>query len=199
MLEMKGNFSGAASAVELFTGRAVNTNKVSSVLVDFFRYRSKLVDMKLDNKQSHLSRLLKLGLIALAVYFSQVYPYVHFHHAHAETVAQVDLSLHPIDAEPYHSHHGHGHNHNQSHDDTPHESGDTHHHHQDFDQHVDWHLIRTYTASILSHIDFTFISVQFDTGPTQTSSPRFDRIASTPLPDSAFLDGINSRGPPAIA
>lgn len=146
----------------------------------------------MDSKSTHMNRVLRLGLIVLALYFSQVYPYVHFHHAHADHDAPVDLCTQPFEAEPFHSHHGHGH------DDSSHESGDNHHHHQDFEQHVDWHLIRTHSSSILSHIEFAYISVQFDTDPTQISSPRYCRTASVPLPDSAVPDGIDPRGPPAL-
>ncbi len=146
--------------------------------------------MKMDNQHNHLSRILRLGLIALAVYFSQVYPHVHFHHTHAEYDAPVNLSTQPIETEPYHSHHGHGH------DDSPHESGNNHHHHQEFEQHVDWHLVRTHSSSILSHISFAYVSVKSDTEPAQTSSQRYYRVASTPLPDFIVPDGIDPRGPP---
>lgn len=145
----------------------------------------------MDSRHNRLTRLLRLGLIALMVYFSQVYPYIHFHHAHAESDTPVDINVHPVDVEPYHSHHGHH--------DSPHPPGDTHHHHQDFEQHVDWHLIRTHASSVLSHADVSYVSVQSAVGATETSFRGRCRVISKPLPESVPIEGLDSRGPPALA
>ena len=172
--------------------KIVIIENTTAVLLDFCRYWSKLVDMRMDNKHSHPSQLLRHCLIALVVYFSQIYPYVHFHHAHAESDTPIYFCLHPVEVEPNQSHHA------QSHDDFPHQSGDTHHHHHEFHQHIDWHLVRTHSNSILSHIEFAYISVQLEMEPTPTSTPRYSIVASTPLPDSVVLDGIDTRGPPVL-
>lgn len=59
------------------------------------------------------SRLLLLGLILTVVYFSQVYPYVHFHHSHGDHGLPLEISLYPIDIDPDQSseHHEDGHHH----------------------------------------------------------------------------------------
>lgn len=184
--------TGTAPAAELFDVSEVKRANANPVLFDFCRYKSKLVDMSIDGGHIPLSRLLKFGLVALVVYFSQIYPYVHFHHAHAESDTPVHVGVHPADAKPYHSHHGHGH------DDAGHESGDTHHHNQDFEQHVDWHLTRTHSNSILSHISFAYIAVHLETGPTQTFSAGYYGVDSAPLPDSVLVYEIAARGPPVL-
>jgi hypothetical protein len=148
--------------------------------------------MTRDNGKSRLSQLLKIGLIALVAYFSQVYPYVHFHHTHGDEVNASEVISHPRDIEPHHSHHGH------DHDDASHESSDNHHHHE-LTQHVDWFLVRTHTNSSLSHIDLDYVSVQTDQDPTPAPSQSRQRIHSTTLPESVPLDGVDPRGPPTTA
>lgn len=151
--------------------------------------------MRLDNEHTYFSRLLKLGLIALVVYLSQVYPYVHFHHAHAGTDRAVKLSVLSADVEPVHSHHAHDHDNDHE---APHHQSDNTHHHHNFDQHLDWHLARTHANSLLSHISFAYISVQVETVPIRASSPRYHTVISTPLPASVTPDGIDTRGPPVL-
>ena len=159
-------------------------------LLDFFRYWIKLVHMKLDSRKNSFNRLLLLSLIVLVLYFSQVYPYTHCHHVHVDSDDPIERNTHQTDVEPAHVHHGH------DHEDVPHQPGNTHHHDHEFDKHVDWHVVRTHSNSIQSHFEFAYISIQVDiTSTTSVSFWRY-RADKTILPESASLDGIDSRGPP---
>jgi ABC-type Zn2+ transport system substrate-binding protein/surface adhesin len=149
-----------------------------------------MVNMVINSWKKIFNKPLLLLLIALVLYFSQVYPYTHYHHVHSESDEPIEKSTHQNEVEPSHVHHGH------DHDDSPHQSSNTHHHDHEFDQHVDWHLVRTYSNSIQNHFDFVYISIQADiTSTTSFSSLRY-RADKTILPESALLDGIDSRGPP---
>ena len=161
-------------------------------MIDFCLYWTKLIDMRNDNSRRVLSSLLKPVIIALVLYFSQIYPYLHFHHAHEQSDTLVEVSIRPADVQPAVALHGH------DPEDFPHKSGHSHDHHHEFDQHVDWHVARTYSSRVLSHVDFAFASVQLDLEAARARSVRCHRIDSTPAPESVPLGGIDARGPPVI-
>lgn len=54
-----------------------------------------------------------LFVAALFAYSNQIYPYIHFHHSHENSVLPFELSLHPVEIEPEHipNHHDDEHNH----------------------------------------------------------------------------------------
>ena len=147
--------------------------------------------MRMDSRKDHLSRILKLGLIALVVYFSQIYPYAHFHHIHADAYSSEEVATHSTHGEPYHSHHGH------DHDYSSHQSGDSHHHHE-LIQHVDWFLVRTQTTNPLSQVEFSYVSVQANLSPIPVPSQIGKRIESEMLHELVSIDGIDPRGPPIL-
>jgi hypothetical protein len=79
------------------------------------------------------SRLLLFGLILTVMYFSQVYPSVHFHHSHGDQGLPLEISLHPIDIDPDHS--------------SDHHEDDHHHHSIDQDLN-DWYRARHNSTTI---------------------------------------------------
>lgn len=138
-----------------------------------------------------MKRFTKLGLFALAIFFSQVYPFVHFHHDHAEAHTSIAAHLFSLEVDPYHAHHGHNH-------DSSHEPADNHGHDHEFSQHVDWHIVRTHSNPILSIFNFVFVSIQANQTSESPSSTKRRHDSTTPLPDSVVLDGIEPRGPPVL-
>lgn len=125
-------------------------------------------------------------LILSLAYFSQLHPYIHFHHSHVDNILPYEVSYHPIDVDP---------NLNCPHD------GDDHHHHNTFDQNIDWYLIRSVRS--LSRLvingpqmafELTRTIVDYDAKPIG-----FQRIDSKEIvPESITGNIYATRAPPAL-
>ncbi len=148
--------------------------------------------VSMDRRTTSTGRLLRLSLILLVAYFSQVYPYLHFHHSHTESESPIELSMHPIDVNLRHVTEQHDPDSNSQDEDSGHNQ------HHEFEQYVDWHMVRTHSSSVHSNIESAYISVGWGSAPISDASAGLCRIESTALLKAVSFDGIDSRGPPII-
>jgi hypothetical protein len=141
--------------------------------------------MKIGHHKSSILRAVYFVLIFSLIYFSQVHPYVHFHHSHDGDLLPFEVSFHPIDVDPER---------NCRHD------GDDHHHHYTFDQNIDWYLIRSVRSSVqttatvyeyaceqsygIAGFDFDVIIFQRTHDKTIVSEPWLSTISSPRAPPS---------------
>lgn len=122
----------------------------------------------------------KLALILILGYFSQVYPFVHFHHSHDDGGFPIKISMHPIDVNPDDTagHHKGGHDFNR------------------LDRNVDQNATLSYSRFTLSLIDP--LSLPYRTmahrDNEQISTLRAKKRSS--LPESTPIDLFDCRGPP---
>lgn len=138
----------------------------------------------MDRLLNRLKRLnwCKVALILILAYFSQVYPYVHFHHSHDESAIPIEISLHPpdVDIDGCTDHHEDG------------------HHHHTFDQGTDWYAVRQGVRHIVLTADWSSLVVEgislSDIEPRSSMREYADDIFT----DSVPLDSFLSRGPPTL-
>jgi hypothetical protein len=140
--------------------------------------------MKTDYKDILASTWLRSALILVIVYFSQVYP---FHHLHDEGVLVSEIGSHPIQVDEGHSS---DHHHDGA---TPH----TDDHRHAYDEHIDWHIIRTQDPRTLSFDDQSLFSstssvFAIDLDISLIDYKRFIGIDGHCVPASAI------RGPPLL-
>ena len=152
--------------------------------------------MRLDNGMDRTQKLIKLGLIALVIYFSQVYPYLHFHHTHDGSADSHQVVSLPADAKTHHSHHAHDH-HGHDHDAAPHESGESHHHHA-FDQHVDWYLSRSHSDNLERLLDHDHVWVLDELRIVPNTPRHYPKVDPMPRSKPAYKRQVDSRGPPLL-
>lgn len=153
--------------------------------------------MAFRGRHSALYRSGLVALILLVVYFSQVYPYFHFHHVHADHPITVETDWQVLDAVAHHAHHGHDHQH-----DIPaaeNRDSDDHHHHPEFSQHIDWHLVRSQLNNPLADHFVGLVTDRIEIDPTPEPNSWLARIIQFDLPESVPPADIESRGPPALA
>lgn len=125
----------------------------------------------------------RLALILAIAYFSQVYPYAHFHHSHDAHGLPVEISLHPVDVsqDALADHHEDG------------------HHHHTFDQSVDdWNRIRSYSKSSSLLTD---LQGQVCGGMGPDAEPRITaRVCDGGAPpESTAINIFICRGPPTVS
>lgn len=142
-------------------------------------------------KYRNLSRALQVGIILAVVYFSQVYPFVHFHHTHTDCDVPIEVSVHPMDSQPHHSQHDHD-------EDRHHQEDGEHHHHHEFDKHVDWHIIRSSTNPARINIEYVYTPSCIEGTPVPAPVHRIDFTDSPKLPAEDFIDDPAPRGPPVL-
>ncbi len=124
----------------------------------------------------------KLPLILILAYFSQVYPYVHFHHSHDEQGLPLEISVHPVGVHPdaIEDHHD-----------------DVHHHHR-FNKIIDCRLVRTcsnYTLSLIHLLNLSHrIASEPGDGPRSTTWVG-ERDSH---PELVRTDPFVCRGPPTL-
>lgn len=125
----------------------------------------------------------KLALVFLLVYFSQVYPYVHFHHSHDDAGFPIEISMHLIDveADACTDHHEDG------------------HHHHTIDQGTDWYAVRVGARYTVLTIDLSYTSVGVSSVPNNEPEWPTREYTDVSLPDSVPLDSFFCRGPPTQA
>lgn len=148
-------------------------------------------------KQYKVNFLLKIGLVALVVYFSQIYPYTHFHHAHTDSSAQIEQAANQADDDRRHHVH-HGHYHDDDHDDSPLNSSTDHDHHHEFAQHVDWHVVRLTLSTVTAHLDFHSYDIVEAEPSAPTSGSLFKCGDSKPPAESIPIGSTDPRGPPSL-
>ncbi len=124
----------------------------------------------------------KLPLVLILAYFSQVYPWVHFHHSHDEQGLPIEISVHPVGVHPdaIDDHHD-----------------DVHHHHR-FDEIIDSRLARACSSYTLSLIDPLSLSHRIASKPGD--GPRSTTWVGDgdSLPELVRTDPFVCRGPPTL-
>jgi hypothetical protein len=123
--------------------------------------------------------------------FGQVYPYVHFHHSHTDPTIALELSLHPINVEPFCVNNDHHH-----HDAEPSSEDSGHHQHHESEQLVDWHATRTSPNIILPRFDIVCFEDVLDDSDLTNAPLSFVWAEDSSPPELTLGRGIETRGPP---
>lgn len=132
------------------------------------------------------------SLIALILFFSQVYPYIHFHHSHEDASFLQSIEVPQTDRKLYHAHHP------NEHDEDSHEDSEGHQHHTDYSLHIDWHLVRTISSSQYIQIDNQFIPVKIEIVSDEQVEV-FKESDDIIIPEQAVSLQVDSRAPPVSA
>lgn len=141
--------------------------------------------MKNGDNNIFTSRWLRSFLLLALVYFSQIYPFSHLHHAHEDSLLEFGSSFFPVDVEVEHSSTHH-------HDD---ELPQTNNHQHTFDKHIDWHILRTQTIKTLSFDEqYCFSSIPFIL--TNGNNSVYYNYENTPFLDEQYVSSLIIRGPP---
>lgn len=136
--------------------------------------------MTVYEERTKCDQWLRLGLILLVVYFSQVYPFVHFHHSHDDGGFPIKISMHPIDVNP---------------DDTAGHHKGGHDFHR-LDRNVDQNATLSYSRYTLSLIDPLSLPYRTIAHPDNEQISTLWAEKGSPLPESILVDLFDCRGPP---
>lgn len=137
------------------------------------------------------SRWLRLSLLLVLVYFSQIYPFYHLHHSHNDDIWDITVSSHPVDIEVAHSQDESDHHHQHHDEDRP--QPESHQH--TYDKHIDWHLLRTHHSTRLTIDKLPSLVISFkENSPDQLSTifihlPTFSK-------DKSDIASLLTRAPP---
>lgn len=139
----------------------------------------------MDRQSTKISRLNwgKIGLIFILAYFSQIYPYAHFHHSHDEQGLPFEISQHSVDV-------------NQNALADHHEDG---HHHHTFDQSVDfWQRVRSCARNASLPVNTLSVCGEVIDGP-DTGPRAISRVyEADSLLESLYEHSFVNRGPPTL-
>lgn len=124
-----------------------------------------------------------MAIVLLIIYFSQIYPYIHFHHSHDDSGFPIEISMHLIDveADACTDHHEDG------------------HHHHTIDQGTDWYAVRAGARYTVSTVDNPVYVVDLGFVPKYEPRSPVRECSDDTLPDSVPLDSFLCRGPPTLA
>lgn len=149
-------------------------------------------------------RWLKLALVSLIIFFSQIHPYIHCYHSHHEQDHPSTSDLYSLSPTSGPSpnfqdrHHHHGYPEHEG-DDSHYADEEGHDHHHVFNQNIDRHWVRSHTRSILLPIGysvlFTYTDLEHDGASTSTGFTSEENH----LPERIQSGSIDSRGPPIFS
>ena len=143
--------------------------------------------LRIMGNKSMKEKILAISLIFQVIYFTQIYPYAHIHHAHQGGELDTVLSVHPVDVHPR--------NHEGLHPDG---------HHHDAEDHLT--ADRTFLGRRVSNEPpkrgaACLLSILPSSAWVATTiSSDFNRsYSSFWFPENRFLLPQTSRGPPSIS
>ena len=144
--------------------------------------------MKKKPKDIITSRWLRSFLFLAILYFSQIYPFSPLHHDHGDSLLEFGINSFPIEVDLEHSSDHHHHD-----TDEPH----TNDHQHSFDNHIDWHIVRTQNPRTSTFDELYF----FSSNPYVFANN--NSLFNSPLKEYLYIEKCQTsalviRGPPLL-